>query len=35
VSRRRLDSLALVVLLAAVLVGLGVRVDGMRANPNV
>ena len=34
-SGKRLDTLALVVLVAAVLVGLSVRVDAMRANPNV
>jgi len=35
VSGRRLDTLALVLLVAAVLVGLSMRVDAMRANPTV
>jgi len=35
VSSKRLSTLAFVVLLAAVLVGFGVRVNAMRANPNV
>jgi hypothetical protein len=35
VNGRRLNTLAVVVLLAAVLLGLGLRLDAVHANPNV